>query len=230
MAEFFDCPPILQGEAEEQLQQLYAYLGTVSDKLNSALMTITIEQMTPETQEAIRYAGGEKSDRNTATLKELIIKSANVVRTEMDEIRTQLERNITAVSDEYGELYENLRNDVDLNAEGLTQVFSSVTTITDEMGNVAERQQEIDSFIKVGRFTPPGESDEVTGVAIGEGNDIYAAFTENELAFYMNNTKVAYFSSNIFHIANGEITQTLKMGNHIWKIMSNGAFALIAGS
>ena len=47
---FFDNPPILRGQAEEQLQQLYSYLGIISNQLNEALMTISIDQMTPETQ------------------------------------------------------------------------------------------------------------------------------------------------------------------------------------
>ena len=53
---FFDNPPTLSGQERQQLEQLHRYLQTMSDKLNNALMTISIEQMTPETQQEIRRA------------------------------------------------------------------------------------------------------------------------------------------------------------------------------
>ena len=85
MAEvFFDNPPILIGSESDQLKQLQRYLNTVSDKLNSALMTITIEQMAPETQQVIREATGEKAQSKYEGLKTMIVKTAEVVRNEID--------------------------------------------------------------------------------------------------------------------------------------------------
>ena len=47
---FFDGPPALAGSDEAKLQQLYSHLGILSNKLNEALMTISIEQLPAEVQ------------------------------------------------------------------------------------------------------------------------------------------------------------------------------------
>ena len=94
MAEtFFDAPPALAGSADAKLQQLYNHLGIMSNKLNEALMTISIEQLPEEVQRTVR-AGSETEQaeaQDIVRLKSLIIKNAEIVRTEMDEIRTTLE-------------------------------------------------------------------------------------------------------------------------------------------
>ena len=56
-----------------------------------------------------------------------------------------------------------------------------------------------------------------------------ATFTSERLSFWRNGIELAYFSDDVFHIAKGEITKELKMGNHTWKIMSDGSMGLISG-
>jgi len=51
----------------------------------------------------------------------------------------------------------------------------------------------------------------------------------DELAFWHGETKMAYFSDNIFHIAQGEVTSSMKMGNHTWRVMTGGSLGLISG-
>ena len=122
MAEFFDSPPILLGQESEQLRQIYGYLAAMSDKLNTALMTITIEQMAPETRETISKAA-EGTEKQYNSLKSMIVKTAEVVRHEMDEISTRLEDQYTALSDQFGTYERNLESTITATAEGILQQY-----------------------------------------------------------------------------------------------------------
>ena len=77
---FFDNPPSQTGRAEEYLRDLYGYLFTMSNKLNEALMDISIEQMTPETQTVVQKAAGADKEQEAQInqLKEIIVKNAEI--------------------------------------------------------------------------------------------------------------------------------------------------------
>jgi len=235
---FFDSPPVLRGTNTEQLQQLYAYLGTMSTALNSALMSITIEQMTPETQQEIRTGSAEERTKDVTALKSMIVKTAEIVRTEMDEIRTTLTGSVQALSEQFGSFEQDMTANITATAEGILQDYHFEERI--------KSIEDVDApgFIrKINQYIFCGLVDSVNGkygIAVGENvtnsdgtmnaAGRKATFTMDELAFYEGSTKVAYMSNNMFHITNGEITRTLKMGNHTWTKLSDGSLALLAGS
>ena len=77
----------------------------------------------------------------------------------------------------------------------------------------------------------------VTGIAIGENvtdenGDLVVAnrvvqITSNRIAFFQNGQEVAYFSNNNFYIAKGVVTDSMQMGNFMWKVFSNGSLGLM---
>ena len=243
MAEvFFDNPPVLQGKEADQLRQLARYLNTMSEKLNQALMTITIEQMAPEVQQAVTGAA-EATQQRYDGLKSLIIKTAEVVRHEMDEITARLEDNYEALSSEFGTYERNLSSTITATAEGILQDYQFEERIAGLEGGA----EDTDGFMRrINQYIFTGLVDEVNGkygIAIGENvtgydanNNPYlntnrktATFTMDELAFWQGETKLAYFSDRVFHIENGEVTKTMKMGNHTWTILTDGSMGLISG-
>lgn len=241
MAEvFFVNPPILRGKETEQLMQLYSYLTELSGKLNTALMTVSVAQLDQEGQAAVRYASPEQEKKRLESARELIIKTANIVRTEMEEIRTTLHTQITANSDEFGRLMEQLENEITLSANGISQLFTKVTTLE----GVAEAQQAFRStyqdFINIGVIGQENGED-IIGIAIGEhitkadgtlnlANKM-ATFTKDKLAFYQGGDEpVAYFTGRMFYVSDARVSGTMQIGNHIWKALNGGALALIAGS
>lgn len=240
MAEvFFDNPPELLGRQEDQLRQLQRYLGAMSDKLNMALMSITIEQMTPEAKQAISGAQ-ETGKKNYDSLKTMIVKTAEVVRHEMDEISTRLEDNYTALSDQFGEYQRNLTSTITATANGILQDYQFEERITGLESDTENFERRINQYIFSGLVDAVNGK---YGIAIGENVTAYdaqgnpylntarktATFTMDELAFWQGETKLAYISDNVFHIANGEVTDSMKMGNHTWKILSDGSMGLISG-
>lgn len=240
MAEvFFDNPPTLSGKAEEQLQQLYRYLNTVSEQLNTALMDISIDQMAPETRKIVTEGNSEALAKQSTGLKSLIIKTAQIVRTQMDEIRTTLQHRMNAISDQFGALNTELTNRIALTAEGLQQAFTYIQELEDYADDNRTYREHLNQYVNIGVVRYDDQNNPVIGIAIGENitnpdgtinqNNRLATFTVDRLSFYQGAAEVAYFANNIFHISNGEITSTLKMGNHTWKRMADGALALIAG-
>ena len=123
---FFDTPPIQSGSAEERLNQLYRHLFAMSEKLNQALMDVSIEQMAPEAQTAIRTAAaaGTKSEQEYNALKSQIIKSADIVRNEMNEIRVYLDHQYSAFSEQFGEYQRAVETQMTATAEGSTALWS----------------------------------------------------------------------------------------------------------
>jgi len=235
---FFDNPPNLLGDEKSQLVQLQRYLGTLSEKLNVALMDISIEQMAPETRTVVEGAV-QNAEKNYDTLKSMIIKTAEIVRSEMQEISTTLEGQYVAISNQFGTYEANLTNTITATAEGILQDYRFEERIEGVEGGQTETGavlNRIQSYIFTGKIS---DNPVKYGIAIGENvtnadgtlntNNRMATFTVDELAFWQGETKVGYFSDRVFHIANGEITESLTMGNHNWKIMTGGAMGLISG-
>lgn len=239
----FDNPPLMQGTQEDQLTALYRYLQTTSEKLNEALMAVSMEQLAPEVQVSIREGSAEQQEkRNFQTQKDLIIKTARLVRTSMDEIRATLETRVEAISDQFGELESVLTDQIAVTAEGLRQDFTLQEEIIQNTvdGHTSQINNYL-SYIHAGIIDYDSQTgDPITGIAIGEGvtnadgtvnlGNAMATFTASRLTFYQGNAEVGYYANNVFHIARGEVTSTMKIGNHTWTKLADGSLALLAGS
>lgn len=237
---FFDNPPVLLGDEKSQLMQIYRYLNMMSEKLNTAMNTIGVDQMDADTQQAIRYAGSEEATKQYNGLKSLIVKTADIVKNEMEEITARLEAEYIAISDQFGTMQRNMTQNITANANGIQQAFEYIQQIQSNENNT-------NAFVnRVSQYIFSGLIDEVNlkyGIAIGEDVTAYdgqgnpylnsakkmATFTMDRLSFWQGETELAYFTDNVFHIANGEVTKTMKMGNHTWKVLTDGSMGLISG-
>ena len=237
MAEvFFDNPPVLNGAEKEQILQLQRYLNAMSEKLNIALMDISIGQLNPEIRNVVEGAE-EKNAAEAESLKSMIVKTATIVRHEMETITATLTDQYTALSDQFGAYERNLQSEITATAEGILQDYHFDQLVTDTATNTFFRQQ-TNQYIFTGLInTSPVEY----GIAIGEGVTAYdqngnpylnqnakvATFTMNKLAFWQGTTQLAYFSSGKFYITNGEITNTLQIGNYVFKKMADDSMVLV---
>ena len=92
-----ETPPLLRGTEQEQLAQLRSYLFQAAQHLNLALNDLSMDSFGKDVQEAIQ-AGGTQSaekvqtsvDQTASALKDLIIKTANVIYQQMDVLETVL--------------------------------------------------------------------------------------------------------------------------------------------
>ena len=232
----FDNPPLQGGRTEDQLRALYAYLGNLSNQLNNAMMTITIEQTRAEKQEQQKTvtAETETAQSDFIKAKSLIIKTAELVRSEMEEIRTTLTGNYEALSEQFGEYQASITQEILATAEGILQSFNieeRISDVEEEMSNFMRSQM---SYIYAGILDATTHA---TGIAIGEGvtnenGELVASnrvvqITSDRIAFYQNETEVAYFSNNNFYIEKGVVRDSMQMGNFMWKVFANGSIGLM---
>ena len=240
----FDGPPVLAGSAETKLQQLYSHLGILSNKLNEALMTISIEQLPAEIQRTYSVNTGNNNGENTerkknnedefTRLKSLIIKNAELVKIEMEEIRTTLRGQFEAFSDQFGAYQGEVENQLIVNGRGIEQNYELVETLQ-------IKQEENESMIrKINGNIFSGIIDTNTGdvgIAIGYnvtnddgtlnmGNRM-VTLTADALTFYVNGNRAAWFSNSVFNIENGEVTKSMRMGSYIWQVFTGGAMGLM---
>ena len=237
---FFDNPPVLQGTERTQLTQLYNYLYNVSNKLNEAMTAVgsgNAESTALETRTGKESEEEKEKQEQVNTLKALIIKTANIIRTEMQEIQTELHGETVAVSDAVGSLEQNLDLVIRATAEGILQDYNYDELVMDAATNTFYRQQ-TSQYIFTGLIN---DNPVEYGIAIGEGVTAYdedgnpyinhnakvATFSMNKLAFWQGETQLAYFSSGKMFITNAEITNTLQIGDYMFKKMANGSMVLV---
>lgn len=233
---FFDNPPLMAGRTEDQLRALYGYLGTVSSKLNEALMTITIEQKQAEDKIRVIVTGKEADPAQSDFMraKSLIIKNAELVRSEMEEIRATLHGEVEALSEQFGSYQQSITQEITATATGLLQEFRIEERISGVEGEVSNFIRSQSSYIYAGILD---QTTQKTGIAIGEGvtdengalvdaNKV-VTITSDRISFYLNGSEVAYFGNNSFYIGDGVVTSSMTMGNFMWKVFSNNSLGLM---
>ena len=231
----FDNPPILQGGTDNKLQQLYSYLGTVSNQLNSIVMDIEIRQQktTEQVQNAVKEKEQNKADSDFIKAKSMIIKTAELVRTEMQEIRTTLTGSVEAVSEQFGTYQETITNEIKATALGILQDYHITQRIESVESGLESLTNKYEGYIYTG-ILPNAQR---AGVAIGEGlydengnfqpDHVVCNITADRISFYQNGTELSYFSNNKFFIAQGEIKGMLQIGNFALRPLSDDSMVLM---
>ncbi len=245
-------PPILQGGAEQQLRQLRDYLVAFHRALTTAVNSIDRENLSPAVAQAISSAGGavtkEALDRQAATLKSLIIKSADVVYQEMDRITAELESKYVAISDSFGTFTENVNSTLTATASEIRQAIRYYGELQSALAATAGDLQsyiiETRGYIRQGIVDYDGAAP-VIGIAIGQdiqtsGTDVGAdgrtydviekksflsILTAEKLSFYQGENEVAYLSNNQLYITAAHILDRIEMGDG-WQLGSENGFTV----
>lgn len=242
----FDSPPALQGDEQNQLTQMYRYLMAMSDQLNEAMNGITLANFAPETQTQIRTAisGGGSSQELKETknaLRSMVIKSAEIIEQEMQEISTKLQSQYTGISDQFGQLDQKLTNTIQANAAGIRQNYEYIERLAGRADSTESYIIHSNQYIYTGLIGYDAANQPVYGVAIGENVTQYdedgnpyindnakvATFTKDRLSFWQGTTEMAYFSNRKMYITNCEILSTLTMGRYEWRIQADGSMGLV---
>ena len=242
---YLDAPPALSGTEQQQLNALYRYLLEASEKLNAQAQGLTVDSFDEDTKARLVQVIGESGSEKTGmeTLRSLIIKTASIIRHEMDEISTTLESNYVAISQEFGEYEKNLKQEITETAEGVMRAFGYEEMIRDIETGLTTYIEKSSNYIFTGLLQEATQdSPAVYGIAVGQNVTDYdengeavlnhenkvATFTKDRLSFYVGGNEVAYFSNQKFTITDGYIKETQQMGDrHIWRVLANGALALM---
>lgn len=222
-------PNITAPTAEGQIVQIKNYLFQLTNQLNFALKS-TEDKIDTITQ-ASKTSSKSKADEALDTfnsVKNLIIKSADIVDAYYEEMNIKLQGEYLAKGD-FGEYKEKTDAEIRATSENLTQNYSSTKEIESLMAEISELRKD-DCYIKTGwlddNHTIAGvEIGRIATDEIGEANKAFARFTTDELVFYNDyNERLAWFAKNELHITNANIT-TIRQGGY--RIDSSNGLAWI---
>lgn len=199
-------PNISAVDEKEQLLQMRSYLYQLAQQLNWAFSTVSGgsasgQAVLPGTQSGNSSGGNNRINpqKTFAALKDLIIKSADIVEAYYDKINAKLEGLYVAQSD-FGIYAEETLNEINANSTGIEQLFENnrtivstvdvlegnvhstsdaVNRISRETSSLADEVQELyaatietRAYIKTGMLYEDSSGIPVYGMEIGQTNDV----------------------------------------------------------
>jgi hypothetical protein len=235
--------PHITGVTEkEQLVQIKNYLYQLTGQLNFALKAVNSEGnynpqiISHDDSEGLQQVTEiEEKLKNFIELKNLIIKSADVVEFFEDIVTKELKGKYVAKSD-FGTYQEETTNKFVETSENVTNYYESTKEI---IANKYELRKD-GCYIKTGWLD---DDNTIAGFEVGQyteyleldadGNEVtryndtgFAHFTTDEIAFFdKNRIKLAWFSKSVMHIANAQIEDTLTLGGYV--IEDTGNYGIV---
>lgn len=235
-------PPAPNGSPQQMAVAQYAYLFQMAQQLNLALGQLESGGT------GAASGGGTSTHQGTARkestgyqeLKSLIVKTARLVKRQMEQLSARLEGEYVAVSD-FGTYVERLSAYLEANPEALTQYYSFFADLqasTETVSAAFEQYRlETEGYIRTGIVCYDGAVPqygvavgqnlicrEVDGETVVEQNDFRATFTASKLSFWQDASEVAYVSNNRLYITNITVLEGMSIGE--WEISSENGLVI----
>lgn len=234
MAITIQTPNINAASDRERLLQIQSYLYQMANQLQWAFSTIETGssgvQSQQQTSQSLKVTADPAS--TFAGLKNLIIKSADIVDAYYQEISSRLEGVYVAQSD-FGTYTEETAQDIQQNSLGINQLFTNVRTLSNTVDELYNSTVGANAYLKSGLLYETEAGVPVYGLEIGQTNSVdgetvfdkFARFAADRLSFFdSNNVEVAYISDYKLYITNAEISGSLWLSGK-FKIYYNGGLA-----
>lgn len=229
-------PNITAGSDRERLQQIQSYLYQMAQQLQWAFDTIGTSGMsgTASTVSSVMAQAAAKTDPAStfAGIKNLIIKSADIVDAYYQEISHRLEGVYVAQSD-FGAYTEQTALEIQANSTSINQLFTDTRELSNEVDELYNSTVGSNSYLKSGLLDEKDDGTPIYGLEIGQTNSVdgqnvfdkFARFTADRLSFFdSNDVEVAYISDYMLYITNATISGSLWLSGR-FKIWYNGGLA-----
>ena len=223
-------PNITADNDRQRLIQIQSYLYQMAQQLQWAFDTITVGG-TPAAASSVTTQQQVTAKADPAStfseIKNLIIKSADIVDAYYQEISKRLEGVYVAESD-FGTYTDKTALEITANSQNITQLFESQQQLTGDV----EQLQKTNAYLKTG-LLEERDGKKIYGLEIGETNNIdgqnvydkFARFTADRLGLYdAGGVEVAYISNYMLYITNATISGSLWLSGR-FKIYYNGGLA-----
>lgn len=222
-------PNITASSDRERLQQIQSYLYKMAQQLQWAFDTIQTGSTSASTMVAVtQQKTTTRTDPATtfAGIKNLIIKSADIVNAYYEQINKKLSSVYVAQSD-FGTYTEEADQLIQENAQGIAQLFnneqsiinrvtaveSGTETAADKLIEIAEELKSIDSelealsqsiitsaYIKSGLLYYAEDGTPVYGLEIGQTNNVNGADVFDKFARFSSD-RLSFFDQNDTEVA-----------------------------
>lgn len=220
----FKTPNITGATDREKLVQIQSYLYQMAKKLQWAFDTIE----TGSTSGGQTFSGnagytgktnGQSNAETFGRLKDLIIKSSDIVNAYYVQINKRLEGIYVAQSD-FGTYTEKTAQEIQQNSTNINQLFTNTRTLSEAVDELYNSSIATNAYIKTGLLAEKEDGTPIYGLEVGQTNSVegvqffdkFARFTADRLSFYdRNDIEVAYISDYHLHITNASISGTLTL-------------------
>lgn len=225
-------PNITAGNDRERLQQIQSYLYRMAQQLQWAFSTIEtgttgVVQAAPHKPDKDGSGTVDNPKAVFASLKDLIIKSADIVEAYYDTISARLEGLYVAQSD-FGTYAEQTRQEIEANSQNVTQLFTNEQTILTDLstlagntdalsgrvesldeqnkileGDLAELYQQsilTNAYLKTGLLYYSDSGAPVYGLEIGQTNSVDGTNVFDKFARFAAD-RLSFFDSNDIEVA-----------------------------
>lgn len=231
-------PNITAGNDRERLMQIQSYLYQMAQQLQWAFDTIQVSGGSGGGQPVVQqtkttYVSTSQDPETTfAGIKDLIIKSAEIVEAYYQEIGSRLEGVYVARSD-FGTYTEQTSQDIYQNSTSINQLYTNIRTLSDSLDELYNSTIGANAYLKSGLLYETEEGVPVYGLEIGQTNSVdgatvfdkFARFAADRLSFFdSNDVEVAYISDYKLYITNAEISGSLWLSGK-FKIYYKGGLA-----
>ena len=215
-------PNITASNDRERLQQMQSYLYRMAQQLQWAFDTLETGSNAVSQTRILPSQNAQKvasQDTTFAGLKDLIIKSADIVNAYYVQISKRLEGKYVAQSD-FGTYTEQTSQEIQENNTNINQLFTNVRTLSDTVDEMYNSTLSTNAYIKTGLLAEKEDGTPIYGLEVGQTNSVegvqffdkFARFTADRLSFYdRNDIEVAYISDYHLHITNASISGTLTL-------------------
>lgn len=244
-------PHITDPTEKGQLQQIRSYLFQLAEQLQWALKNVdtasntAVVTPTPQSVSAASHtpttlaASGstESAEAKFASIKALIIKSADIVDAYYEEINKRLIGEYVAVSD-FGTFREQTIQDIEESSTEIAQFYTNIQEILGDIEKINFNLLKVNAHIRSGLLDVENGIP-IYGLEIGQINTVdgeevlnkFARFTADRLSFYdQNDIEVAYISDYKLYITHAEVKGTLKLGGYLVDTSKGLAFKWVGRS
>ena len=223
-------PNITATTTEGQLSQLKSYLYQLTNQLNFALKSAeSVEKEKGYSSSAVsKNSTQEKTEEEKAqetffNVKNLIIKSADIVNAYYEVIEQKLSSEYEALS-EFGDYKSKTDALIVQTSENKTEFYESLQEIDSKVEGINSGIRKDGCYIKTG-WLDDGKT--LAGVEVGmisvndngeETDKSFAKFTTKSLEFYdmvNDKTPVAWISTQMLNIRNVTIEEDLYQGGYV---------------
>lgn len=239
-------PVIISEEPGKAIQEIQRYLWQFAEQMQIAMEET--KKMEEEIREKTKeMSGGTKGkDTPAATfgrIKDLIIKSAEIVEAYRTEITRTLTGQFVAISD-FGTFQEKTEAAITETDKNITQKFQLIQKVETDVAGLESAVREMNAYIRTGFLFEDEDGVARYGVEIGEqaekdGINVFNKFsrlTSDRLSFFDNNgIEVAYISDRKLYITTAQVqemiakrtsTEVLMVGEYVLEARSDGHLTL----
>ena len=245
----YEYPPILTGDALQQIAALRDYLVRRVREDNAESASRDAEQTSAVRQPPLPKGGWPSEARSggynpaaSAALRSLIVKTADLVEHHVEELRTELHEDYVAISD-YGSYYETIESKVSQTARGTVESYQ----YQEQIDALDQYTAQLSGQIRRGLITDPETQETVLGIAISQDlrftgqtqtedgleywelspGQTLGLYTSTGWQFWINGSKRGWFDSTdgMLHVSQILVEDRLQHGAD-WLVTTAGGYGI----